>query len=365
MAAPSVTHTFSNSTTADATQVNTNFTDLIAGASDGTKDYSISALTCGGNVTFNGTTNTIGSASNDDLVINASLASTVPIKTTFSYDIGSATIGLRSIYLGDAGSAARSTRIIGATVASSFTLTLPTALPSSQTTPLLVSTSGVMSYGKSPTQQVFTSGSGTYTTASGALYIRVRMVGGGGGGGGSGTSAGVAAGNGGNTTFGSSLLTANGGALGQSTLYSTPAAGGAGGTATIASPGYGTALSGASGSSGAGNGASNAIVPGCVGASSPFGGGGAGGGYNAAGAGGNAVANTGAGGGSGGAGPSSSSNSGGSGGAGGFIDAIIPAPSASYGYAIAAAGTAGGAGGSGWAGGAGGSGYVEVTEYYQ
>ena len=130
MANVSVTHSFTNSTTADATQVNTNFTDIINGTSDGSKDFSISALTCAGNFTANGTTNTLGSASNDDLVINASLASSVPIKTTFTYDVGTSTIGLRSIYFGDAGSAARSTRVIGGTVASSYTITLPVAVGS-------------------------------------------------------------------------------------------------------------------------------------------------------------------------------------------------------------------------------------------
>src|SRR3990167_5814847 len=126
MANVSVTHTFTNSTTADATQVNTNFTDIINGTSDGTKDFSISALTLAGNFTANGTTNTLGSASTDDLVINASLASSIPIKTTFSYDIGTNAIGLRSVYLADAGSAARSTRVLGATIGSAYTLTLPT-----------------------------------------------------------------------------------------------------------------------------------------------------------------------------------------------------------------------------------------------
>lgn len=125
MAGPSVSNTFANSTTADATQVNTNFTDLINGATDGTKDYSISALTCAGAVTLNGHV-TLGNASADDLTISASLASSIPIKTTNSFDIGAATLGLRSLYLADAGSAARSTRVIGATVASSYTLTLPT-----------------------------------------------------------------------------------------------------------------------------------------------------------------------------------------------------------------------------------------------
>jgi hypothetical protein len=126
MPSPSVTHTFANSTTADATQVNTNFTDIINGLTDGSKDLSISALTCAGNFTANGTTNTLGSASNDDLIINASLASSIPIKTTFSYDIGSATIGLRALYLGDSGSAARSVNLRGGVMASSYTFTFPT-----------------------------------------------------------------------------------------------------------------------------------------------------------------------------------------------------------------------------------------------
>ncbi len=126
MPAPSVTYTFSNGTTADATQVNQNFTDLINGVSDGTKDLSISALTCAGTATLNGNV-TLGNASSDDLTITASLASTVAVKTTNTYDIAGSTIGLRSLYLADAGSAARTTRILGGTVASSWTLTLPVA----------------------------------------------------------------------------------------------------------------------------------------------------------------------------------------------------------------------------------------------
>ena len=97
MANISVSNTFSNSTTADASQVNTNFTDIINGTSDGTKDFSISALTVGGTATLNGNV-ALGNASADDLTITASLASSIPIKTTFSYDVGSATLGLKSIY---------------------------------------------------------------------------------------------------------------------------------------------------------------------------------------------------------------------------------------------------------------------------
>jgi len=124
MANISVTYTFVNGTTASATEVNTNFTDIINGTSNGTKDFSISALTVAGVATLNGNIN-LGNASGDDLSITASLASSLAIKTTFSYDVGSATIGLKSIYFGSNDSAAKSTRVIAGVVGSSNTLTLP------------------------------------------------------------------------------------------------------------------------------------------------------------------------------------------------------------------------------------------------
>lgn len=99
MANISVTNTFTNGTTADASQVNQNFTDIINGTSDGTKDFSINALTLAGTFTANGNVN-LGNASADDLSITASLASSIPIKTTASFDIGSSTLGLRALYLG-------------------------------------------------------------------------------------------------------------------------------------------------------------------------------------------------------------------------------------------------------------------------
>lgn len=123
MPSPSVTYTFSNSTTADATQVNQNFTDIINGITDGTKDLAISALTCSGNVSFNGNT-TIGNASSDDLTVTASLASSIPIKTTNSYDIGSATLGLRYLYFGQSGGS-NTAKITHSSLASDITLTLP------------------------------------------------------------------------------------------------------------------------------------------------------------------------------------------------------------------------------------------------
>lgn len=119
MANPSVTYTFTNGTTADATQVNQNFTDIINGLTDGTKDLSVSAITAAGNVTFNGNT-TIGNASGDDLTVTASLASSIPIKTTATYDFGSSTKGLAGLYLGN--STFTTKLATGATASWTFTL---------------------------------------------------------------------------------------------------------------------------------------------------------------------------------------------------------------------------------------------------
>lgn len=127
MAAPSVTWTFSNSTTADATQVNTNFTNLVDGASDSTKDYTINAITAAGAATFNGNV-TLGNGTPDDISILGSIATSIPVKTTFSYDLGTSSIGWKSIYFGSNDSAGRTTRIIAGAVSASWTLTLPTAV---------------------------------------------------------------------------------------------------------------------------------------------------------------------------------------------------------------------------------------------
>lgn len=171
MPSPSVTNTFANSTTADASQVNTNFTDIISGMSDGTKDLSISALTCAGALTANGNVN-LGNASGDDLTITASLASTIAIKTTFSYDIGSATIGLRSLYLGASDSSARSARILAGAVSASYSITLPTAVAAQNSSVLTFDTSGIASF--EPKSKIAVSGSKTsnYTaTAADTLIL--------------------------------------------------------------------------------------------------------------------------------------------------------------------------------------------------
>lgn len=211
---------------------------------------------------------------------------------------------------------------------------------------------------KAPTVQKFTSGSGTYTTATSPspLYIEVEMCGGGGGGGGSGTAGGSAAGDGGTTTFGTTLLSCNGGVKGAYV-----GAGGAGGSASLGSGPIGTVLTGGSGSGGGGSATANCSYGGGHGGVNPFGGGGGGGSPSAAGL--QGVANTGGGGGGGGA--PSAGNCGSGGGAGGYVKAIIASPSATYSYAVGGSGTAGGAGTGGAAGGAGGTGYIIVREFYQ
>jgi hypothetical protein len=209
-----------------------------------------------------------------------------------------------------------------------------------------------------PTIQKFTSGSGTYTTPANVKWIRVRMIGGGGGGSGSGTAGATSGVAGGATTFGSSLLTANGGGKGAFQGASET-----GGTATIASPAYGTAINGGSGGGHSFQSINTLNMFGGFGGVSALGG--AAGAPSQGSGGGAGQANSGSGG-AGGSGSATVSLYIGSGGsAGGFIDAIIPSPSSTYPYAVGAGGNGGSAGTSGTAGGAGGSGYIEVTEYYQ
>lgn len=210
-------------------------------------------------------------------------------------------------------------------------------------------TQGVV-FRKAPTIQKITSGSGTYTTSAGALYLKLRMTAGGGGGGGSGLTGGTG-GNGGNSTFGTSLLTTTGGVGG---VFN--AQGSSGGTATVSSPAI--SILDVAGSNGGtaeqartfaygGSGGSNpisAVAPmsnATAGLSGKLGGGGAGG--------------------SGGA---TAIITGSGGGAGAYIEAIIPNPSATYSYAVGSGGAGGTAGTSGFAGGAGGNGFIEITEFY-
>lgn len=215
-----------------------------------------------------------------------------------------------------------------------------------------------------PTVQRFTSGSGNYTVPTPApAWLRVRMIGGGGGGGNSGTTNGTAATDGGDTTFGSSFLTAKGGTKGA-----RDAVGGAGGVAgTVNSPAV-TSLNIPGGSGGGA--ADQATTPltaaaGGHGGDGYFGGGG-GGGTEGTMAGLAGATNSGGGGGGAMANRTTNSVSGSGGGAGNYVEAIIPNPvaAATYAYAVGTGGTGQTAGTSGAAGGAGGSGVVIVEEYY-
>ena len=210
----------------------------------------------------------------------------------------------------------------------------------------------------SPQVTVYTTGSGTYTTPTGARWLHIRAVGGGGGGGPSGAGGGTS-GTGGSTTFGTTLITCNGGVGGTDN-----GGGGAGGAASCGTA-AGIAISGGQGG-GAPAGAANNFAGG-MGGSSAFGGaGGSGGGDNAGSPNvgpGNGIANTGGGGG-GAAFVGSYASSGG--GAGGYVDAIIASPSATYSYAVGAGGTAAvaGTGTAARAGTTGGSGVIYISAYY-
>jgi hypothetical protein len=121
--APSLTYTLTNGSTADASQVMQNFNDLLNGISDGTKDLAISAITCAGNATFNGTTTTIGNATSDSLVVTARVGSHLIPSADTTYDLGASTLGWSSLYLGDGD--AETARVVSAAHVASRTYTIP------------------------------------------------------------------------------------------------------------------------------------------------------------------------------------------------------------------------------------------------
>lgn len=194
-----------------------------------------------------------------------------------------------------------------------------------------------------PTRQVFTSSSGTYTTPIGTTWLEVRLIGAGGGAGAAITNNGA---DGGDTTF--SALTGSGGKAGAA----NGGPGGNGGAAT----GGNINIPGGNGSAGANPGISVNLVFG-IGGNGVFGGG-AGGPQNGN-AGVNGATNSG-GGGSGGS--AAGANGGAGGGAGGYCETIITAPATTYSYVVGSGGVGGAAGT--MAGGSGAAGIIIVTEYY-
>ncbi len=169
MAAPSLTYTLTNGSTADATQVMQNFNDLLNGVTDGTKDLSISALTCAGTATLNGHVN-VGNSTSDDLTVTASLASSLPIKTNTTYNIGSSTLGLGGLYIG--GTSTFTTKLAGAATAS-YTITLPVDVPAGNDYVARYSTGGAMTFGHPGPSGASGSDADTSLTLSSA---RVQVV---------------------------------------------------------------------------------------------------------------------------------------------------------------------------------------------
>ncbi len=208
---------------------------------------------------------------------------------------------------------------------------------------------------QNPTAQIFTSGSGTYTTPAGCLRIEVLLVGPGGGGqGGAGSTSGGTGGTGGASTFGTSLLNAGAGTGGTT-------GGSSGGAPTVNSPAID--LGSIQGGSGMGWGSGSGFFSGGMGGINPRCGAGATG-QGGAGAGGAGIANSGAGGGGGGGGGSAQAPGGG-GGAGAWVWAQINNPSATYSYTVSGSQAGGTAGSGAGAGGASGSGFLLVREYFQ
>lgn len=208
------------------------------------------------------------------------------------------------------------------------------------------------------TKQVFTSGSGTYTTPANCTAIRVRILAGGAGGGGTGGTLGPTGATGGTTSFGSVTVIGGTGGAGNTTGSAIVGQGGAGGTG-----GAGTASLRIAGQ--AGGNSSDVSTGKAEGGGSAMGlgagrGVGAGAGASTGFA---ASANTG-----GGGGPSTSTGTtapGAAGGGGEYAEIHILSPSATYSYAVGAGGAGGiGTGAAAATGGAGGSGIVIVEEFY-
>ncbi len=254
-----------------------------------------------------------------------------------------------------------------AVLAADLTFTLPAADATVANQALVSNAAGTLSFSSTPIstapqKTVYTSGSGTYNTPSGALYLTVKMAGGGGGSGGNGSDTaatnGVA---GGNSTFGTALLTCNGGALGNKSISGGGGTGGAGGTAT----GGDINFTGGQGQTGE-NFVGTAYAYQAIGGNCSLFNGVQSFGSNVATvtAGTAPVANTGCGA-SGATGNITTIGNSGAGGAGGSLEKLITSPNSSYSYAVGAGGTAGAAGAGGAAGAAGAAGIIVVTAYFQ
>lgn len=219
-----------------------------------------------------------------------------------------------------------------------------------------ISNAGVITI-KPPTRQVFTGGTGTYTTPAGVAWLRVRMVGGGGGGSANGAGGGANGSSGTASTFGTALLSAAGG---TGAVFNSN--GGGGGTQPSIPGGW--SGFGMYGEDGGSSSLAQTFGAGGRGGATSFGGGGA---PTFAAAGGNGYNNTG-GGGAGGGSNATNSTLGSGGGGGAYLEATITSSiAATYAYAVGAGGagaTTPAPGAGGFNGGNGGAGIIIVDEYY-
>lgn len=220
--------------------------------------------------------------------------------------------------------------------------------------------------GTSPTVTSYLSGSGTFTTGVGVKWLEIFAMGGGGSGATSGNASStplVSGNDGGDTTFGTSLITAGGGngfdvtdefAIGGGTTVNSPALvvmavkGEDGGANSYIDQAYGSSVITPAGSGG------NSFA------------GGAGNGGRGGNAGGDASPNSGSGGGGGGSPMSTSSPNylGGGGAGGGYVHAIIRTPGASYAYSVGARGNGVSGTYPGCSSGHAGGGFLTVIEHY-
>lgn len=299
----------------------------------------------------------VGEGIYDGAVIrmNGPLGPTVFARTAGT---GSVTVGSTAIASGTShGVLLDSTGILGntgaGTAAQVLTSNGPSADPTFQAIPSPIA----------PVVTIETASSGTFTTPTSGgklpLYLAVEMIGDGSGGGGAGTTTtGGAGGAGSGTTFGTSLLSCQGGPAtptSAGTTYPTPAT--ASGSTDVISGALGGPTEEAnnndsSGGAGAGtcygSGAPGGIATAGVAIVLPVaaiapGSGGGGGAITA-----NTVAFTGWG-----------------GNAGAFLIAIITAPNSTYPFTVGQGGVAGTAGTSGSAGSAGAKGRIKITAHFQ
>lgn len=167
------TYTLTNGTTADASQVQQNFTDAKNGVTDGTKDLNVAAITAAGAVIFNGNT-TVGSATNDDITLNGSVASTVNVKTHATYDIGSSTSAFRYLYLGNS---TNKTTALVSQASTSYSFTFPSSGGTSRYR-MLTNGSGVTSFEEArPVGGGVTNYSITAVADSGAHTLTISVLG--------------------------------------------------------------------------------------------------------------------------------------------------------------------------------------------